>query len=91
MFVAGERIGAYEILRFLGGGGMGDVYLGRHVHIGRQAAIKVLLPELTANQDVVRRFFTEARATALLRHPNVVEIVNCDVHPSGAHSSSWST
>ncbi|MEA2698753.1 MAG: eukaryotic-like serine/threonine-protein kinase [Myxococcales bacterium] len=83
MFVAGERIGAYEILRFLGGGGMGEVYLARHVHIGRQAAIKMLLPELTANQDVVRRFFTEARATGLLRHPNVVEILDCDVHPSG--------
>jgi serine/threonine protein kinase len=83
VLVAGDRIGAYEIVRYLGGGGMGEVYLACHIHIGRQAAIKVLLPELSTNVDVVSRFFNEARATALLRHPSIVEILDCDVHPSG--------
>src|SRR5262249_53040048 len=75
--------GAYTIPRRLGAGGMGEVYLARHRHIGRDAAIKVLLPELSQNEDVVARFFTEARATAAIRHPGIVEILDCDVHKSG--------
>jgi serine/threonine protein kinase len=83
VFTAGDKIGAYTILRRLGAGGMGEVYLAKHRHIGREAAIKLLLPELSAREEVVSRFFTEARATGLLRHPNIVEILDCDVHPSG--------
>src|SRR5262245_12815160 len=83
MFEVGEQVGAYTITRRLGAGGMGEVYLGRHRHIGRDAAIKVLLPELSKNDDVVARFFTEARATATTRHPGIVEIIDCDVHRSG--------
>ena len=62
---------------------MGEVYLGEHVHMGRKAAIKVLLPELSSKADVVARFFNEARATALLKHPGIVEVLDCDVHTSG--------
>jgi serine/threonine protein kinase len=62
---------------------MGVVYLARHRHIGRDAAIKVLLPELTKNEDIVARFLTEARATAAIRHPGIVEILDCDIDPSG--------
>jgi serine/threonine-protein kinase len=62
---------------------MGEVYLAKHRHIGRKAAIKLLLPELSANEEVVSRFFNEARATGLLRHPNIVEIIDCDVLPNG--------
>jgi serine/threonine-protein kinase len=62
---------------------MGEVYLARHRHIGRDAAIKVLLPEMSSNQEVVARFFNEARSTAAIRHPGIVEILDCDVHPSG--------
>src|SRR4051794_15409066 len=83
MFEVGEHVGAYTIVRRLGAGGMGEVYLARHRHIGRDAAIKVLLPELSQNDDVVARFFTEARATATIRHPGIVEILDCDVHKTG--------
>src|SRR5215813_1109716 len=83
MFEVGEQVGAYTIVRRLGAGGMGEVYLGRHRHIGREAAIKVLLPELSSNDDVVARFFTEARATAAIRHPGIVEILDCDIHRTG--------
>ena len=83
MFVAGDKIGAYVVHSRLGAGGMGEVYLAEHVHIGRKAAIKVLLPELSVRPDVVARFFNEARATGLLRHPNIVEVLDCDVLPSG--------
>jgi eukaryotic-like serine/threonine-protein kinase len=80
---AGQSIGPYVVSRRLGAGGMGEVYLARHRHLDRDAAVKVLLPEISMNQNVVSRFFTEARATAQLRHPNIVEIVDCDVLPDG--------
>jgi len=79
----GETIGSYTILRRLGEGGMGEVYLAEHRHIARRAAIKLLLPEFTAKADVVSRFFTEARATSLIRHPGIVEIIDCAVHTNG--------
>jgi serine/threonine protein kinase len=79
----GEQIGPYQVVRRLGAGGMGEVYLARHRHLNRDAAVKVLLAEISMNQTVVSRFFTEARATAQLRHPNIVEIFDCDVLPDG--------
>jgi serine/threonine-protein kinase len=81
--LAGDQIGPYLVVRRLGAGGMGEVYLARHRHLGRDAAVKVLLPEISMNQTMVARFFTEARATAQLRHPNIVEIFDCDVLPNG--------
>ncbi|HXU00217.1 MAG TPA: serine/threonine-protein kinase [Polyangia bacterium] len=79
----GESIGSYRIVAKLGEGGMGAVYLGEHQHIARKAAIKVLLPEFSANQQIVARFFNEARATSLIRHPGIVEILDCSVLPNG--------
>jgi eukaryotic-like serine/threonine-protein kinase len=82
--VIGESIGSYRITAKLGEGGMGAVYLGEHQFIERKAAIKVLLPEVSANKEVVQRFFNEARATAAIRHPGIVEIVDCAVLPTGS-------
>ncbi len=78
-----SQIGPYTVLRLLGAGGMGQVYLARHRHLGRDAAVKVLLPQISMDETVVARFFTEARATAQLRHPNIVEVFDCDVLPDG--------
>jgi len=72
--MAQERIGKYVVVRKLGEGGMGSVFLARHAQIRRQVAIKVLLPQHTRNEDVMRRFFNEAHATAELRHPGLVEV-----------------
>ena len=83
MFDDGDTLGPYTIVRRLGAGAMGEVYQGRHRHMGRDAAIKVLRAELTEDADVVNRFFTEARATAAVRHPGIVEIFDCDLHRSG--------
>jgi serine/threonine protein kinase len=83
MFQNGDQIGPYVIARRIGEGGMGEVYQGRHRHIGREAAIKVLRPELSQDERVVKRFFTEARATAAIRHPGIVEILDCDISPRG--------
>jgi serine/threonine-protein kinase len=73
-----ERIlGNYKIVRLLGAGGMGEVYLARHTHIARQAAIKLLLPQVSRDPEVVERFFNEARATSLIQHDGIIEILDC--------------
>jgi eukaryotic-like serine/threonine-protein kinase len=84
MFDVGDEIGPYKIVRRLGAGGMGEVFQGSHRHMHRDAAIKVLREELSTNDEVVRRFFTEARATAAVRHPAIIEIFDCDIHPRGS-------
>jgi eukaryotic-like serine/threonine-protein kinase len=83
VFERGERVAGYTILSKLGEGGMGEVYLAEHRHIARKAAIKVLRPEQSRNEQIISRFFTEARAASLIQHPGIVEILDCDVHPSG--------
>lgn len=70
----GRRIGPYRVVRRLGRGGMGAVYLGVHEQIRRQVAIKVLRPEHAADPLVARRFLTEAQVVNLVRHPALVEV-----------------
>ncbi len=53
---------------------MGAVFRATHALLGRPAAIKLLRPELSRNQDIVNRFFNEARAATAIRHPGIVEI-----------------
>src|ERR1700709_476400 len=81
--MTGEIFGNYEVVATLGKGGMGEVFLAEHQRISRSAAIKVLSPELTTDPDVVKRFFIEARATSLIRHPGIVEVFCCDVDTHG--------
>ena len=73
------RIGNFEVLRQIGSGGMGAVYLGRDPELNRQVAIKVIREEVH-DQEVLERFFREARAAAALRHPNIITI-----YASGQH------
>jgi len=80
----GETIGSYKILRELGGGGMGTVYLGQHTVIGRLAAIKRLLPSFSANEEMVGRMFNEARLTSLIRHPGLVDVYDFGRLPDGS-------
>ena len=68
-----SRIGTFEVIRQIGTGGMGSVYLGRDPELNRQVAIKVIREEVR-DQDALDRFFREARAAAALRHPNIVTI-----------------
>jgi serine/threonine-protein kinase len=75
----GRIVGSYTIVDKLGSGGMGEVYLAEHRRIARRAAIKFLLPSLSRDSDVVARFFNEARATSVIKHPGIVEIFDCDV------------
>jgi serine/threonine-protein kinase len=64
----------YQIVRELGAGGMGKVYEGLHVRIGRRVAIKFLLPEFAAHSEIVRRFENEARAAGSLEHENIAAV-----------------
>jgi HD-like signal output (HDOD) protein/tRNA A-37 threonylcarbamoyl transferase component Bud32 len=72
----GRILGRYRLVTELGSGGMGAVYYGEHVSIGRRAAVKVLDPALGADEEVIERFFTEARAINALHHPNIVEVID---------------
>jgi serine/threonine-protein kinase len=76
-------VGNYRVTKLLGEGGMGAVYLGEHPVIGRKVAIKVLHNALARDQDIVARFFTEARAIHLIGHPNIVEILDFGQTPDG--------
>jgi hypothetical protein len=71
---AGTRLGPYEILSALGAGGMGEVYRARDTRLGREVAVKVLPPSVSADSDRLRRFEKEAQSASSLNHPNVVTV-----------------
>jgi hypothetical protein len=73
----GETLGNYRLVMKLGEGGMGVVYLAEHRLLPRRAAIKVLRPELAHSPEALERFMTEARSNARVRHPSVVEVIDC--------------
>jgi hypothetical protein len=79
----GEQIGNFRVIDTLGEGGMGVVYLGQHLHLPRRAAIKVLRHEIAQSPQALPRFLTEARSNALVRHPAVVEVLDCGMHTDG--------
>src|SRR5689334_568121 len=66
--------GRYQIVRGIGAGGMGVVFLARHTRLHRMVAIKVLRLELANNPDRREAFLREARMTAHLQHPGVVPV-----------------
>jgi serine/threonine protein kinase len=74
-----ERIGKYEIVRVLGKGGMGTVYLGRDADLDRAVAIKVLRNSVS-DDELLQRFLREARAAANLRHENIITIYEVGEH-----------
>ena len=79
----GLLAGRYRLLSRLGKGGMGEVFLGIHETIQKQVAIKILLEERARQEVQKQRFLTEARATARIRHPNVVDISDFGETPNG--------
>lgn len=68
--------GRYRIEALLGRGGMGAVYRAHQLAVGRDVAVKVLHPALSADAATVERFENEARAIASLRHPNTIKLVD---------------
>jgi serine/threonine-protein kinase len=71
---AGQTIGHYQLIRQIGRGGMGEVYLALDARLERQVALKLLPPRFTEDAERVRRFRQEARAVSALNHPNIITI-----------------
>ncbi len=69
-----STIGSLELLEPIGEGGMGIVYKGRHVRLGRTVAVKILSVEASSDPEFSMRFEREAKALALLNHPHIVTI-----------------
>jgi serine/threonine protein kinase len=86
---AGSRVGEvlagkYRLEALLGSGGMGDVYRAVNELVGRAVAIKLLRPEHAENSQVVERFMREARAANLVRHENVVDVIDVGQDDKGS-------
>ena len=93
MLNPGARLGAYEIVRALGAGGMGEVYRARDARLNRDVAIKVLPPAVAADPDRLARFRREAQTLAALNHPNIAQIhglEEIDGLPDGGMHPTWS-
>ena len=73
----------YRILRKLGEGGMGVVYLAEHIVIEKKIALKVLFPDLTRRADLVQRFIQEAKSASRIGHENVIDITDFGQSPEG--------
>jgi eukaryotic-like serine/threonine-protein kinase len=71
---AGTQLGPYEILAFLGAGGMGEVYRARDVRLDRTVAIKILKDREAQKSDAKERFEREARTISSLNHPNICHL-----------------
>src|SRR6202049_1683126 len=76
----GKVLGHYRVLEKIGSGGMGEVYRASDERVGRDVALKILKPSLAQDQDRLRRFEQEARAAAVLNHPNIVAIYDIGMH-----------
>jgi hypothetical protein len=78
----GQIIGKCSIIRELGRGGMGAVYLAKHTTLDVLVAVKVLPPSVAKSEQFAERFLREARVVATLRHPNVLAVMDADKDPA---------
>ncbi len=76
----GQRLGTFQVVRSLGQGGMGRVYLAEHGLIQKRVAVKVLHAHLTQDTKLVSRFLAEARAASRIQHENVVTVFDLDTY-----------
>src|SRR5258708_8782701 len=72
-----RRLGNYQLTRLLARGGFAEVYLGQHIYLKNQAAIKILLTQLSG--DDMESFLNEARTVVNLVHPNIVRVLEFGV------------
>jgi eukaryotic-like serine/threonine-protein kinase len=72
--LTGRTLGDFQLVRRLGQGGMGQVYLARQLSLKRQVAVKILRTDLAANMTALQRFQAEAEAVAQITHPNIVQV-----------------
>ena len=77
----GQLFGNYRMVRLLGEGGFGEVYLVENPLIHRRAAVKVLHTALAQDAELLRRFLNEARAASAIRHPNIIDVLDAGETP----------
>jgi serine/threonine protein kinase len=82
-FGPGTKLGEYTIEEKLGEGGMGQVWKGRHPHIGKRVAIKILSERLARDHKTLARFMNEAKAVNEIQHRNIVDIFSFGELPDG--------
>ena len=82
--LAGTQVGAYRVLRQIGAGGMGSVWLAEHSMLGRKAAIKVLHASFSSRPEIVARFFNEARAATATSDAGIVQVFDFGHHVDGS-------
>ena len=77
---AGTKLGPYEIVAWLGAGGMGEVYRARDPRLSREVAVKILPTYFCRDPDRLRRFEQEARTAGAMNHPNIVAVYDVGTH-----------
>src|SRR5947209_10409086 len=70
----GQKLGSYHLTRLIGRGAFAEVYLGKHIHLDTQAAVKVLHTQLS--QEDIEKFRNEARTLVHLIHPSIVRVLD---------------
>jgi serine/threonine protein kinase len=81
--ISGQLINNYLLHERLGEGGMGIVYRAVQQQNQQQVAVKILRPEYTQNQDILTRFYQEARTVTQLLHPNITRLIDVSTLPDG--------
>jgi serine/threonine protein kinase len=81
--LAGQEISHYKIIRLLGAGGMGEVYLAEDTKLRRQIALKILTAQFETDVQRIKRFKKEARAVSALNHPNIITIYAIEESETG--------
>ena len=82
--IAGQQITAtLRLVRLLGQGGMGSVWVADHLSLGTQVAVKLMSPQFAQNADLVQRFRREAMAAAQIKSHHVAQVFDHGVMPDG--------
>ncbi len=84
-FEIGQEVGNYRILKRLGCGGMGEVFLAEHPLIGETVALKVIHQDMNLNKELVARFVNEAKAVSTIGNDHIVDVHDFGTTPEGAH------
>src|SRR5688572_10220829 len=82
---SGQTLKSYEVKEKIGEGGFGAVYRAIQGSVGREVAIKIILPQHANHPEFVRRFETEAQLVARLEHPHIVPMYDYWREPNGAY------
>src|SRR5688572_10674557 len=81
----GTQVGPYEVVGWLGAGGMGDVYRARDSRLAREVAIKLIAEASTTDANRLHRFEQEARAVGQLNHRNILAVYDVGVHAGASY------